>query len=776
MLSDCHDLSSYLSNYGPVLGLRATASFNPLHVPGRDPTLPGIIDLKRKPFQAQAAIISAITATWKRQKTCWLVGECGVGKTTVGAAITHLAGGKAYRALVMAPDHLLKKWKEEIEDTCKGATVQIFGDWKEVLHYSQTAVKPTGPEWLILGRDKSKGDPAWEMRFNTKRIPINAEDIAALRAKGFGWDELTTKVAQCPRCGSIIVDKDDVPIAVKELKAKRLKCTGMISRWRTKDDGSVETVDTPCNEQLWQFVTAGTPKAREARKAKLLAEGKKQSSAPVRWAPYRIIHANLKRRIDYLICDELHELKGDEGTAQANAMGALVASSVKVLGMTGTLIGGRADHIFPMMMRMAPQSLLAQGIGWKDNMKFNERYGRIETVIHSKGGGTSVGKDGTHSKSSSSCRTSKNVKPGIMPQLFGEHLVDKCCFLTLEDVAKEAGDAGLLPTLHEEVITLDMDPELAESYANLQSWFKNVIKAMLVRGDQRLLGKMLHTLLAYPDMPYNWDLIDAGEEGCFQPKNLDARMVRAKDQAIIDYALREAGEGRKLWVYLQMTQIRDYGERAVKFLGDVGLRVGYMHSDRPSRGERSDWIYKHAPNYDVILSHPKLVETGLDLFAKNGNHNFPSLFFAQTGYNLFTLRQASRRSWRLAQTLPCKTAFCYYKQTLQEGAMQLMGRKLVAAEAIEGKFSAEGLVAMAGEEDATIALAKALCAKISTPADRAWKELGFAAIKQPAQQPRIIGSLPLRPAPVAPAPAAGFTGSEIEKLRALMALMGVKVS
>jgi hypothetical protein len=44
----------------------------------------------------------------------------------------------------------------------------------------------------------------------------------------------------------------------------------------------------------------------------------------------------------------------------------------------------------------------------------------------------------------------------------------------------------------------------------------------------------------------------------------------------------------------------------------------------------------------VVLSHPKLVETGLDLFDKGGSYNFPTVIFHQTGYNLFTMQQASR--------------------------------------------------------------------------------------------------------------------------------------
>ena len=44
---------------------------------------------------------------------------------------------------------------------------------------------------------------------------------------------------------------------------------------------------------------------------------------------------------------------------------------------------------------------------------------------------------------------------------------------------------------------------------------------------------------------------------------------------------------------------------------------------------------------------------------------------------------------------------------MQDRAMALMGRKLTAAQALEGRFSSEGLVALAGEDaNVEIALAR----------------------------------------------------------------------
>ena len=126
---------------------------------------------------------------------------------------------------------------------------------------------------------------------------------------------------------------------------------------------------------------------------------------------------------------------------------------------------------------------------------------------------------------------------------------------------------------------------------------------------------------------------------------------------------------------------------------------------------------------DVIISHPQPVRTGLTLFDAMGAHNFPSLIFYETGYDLFTLRQASRRSWRIGQKHPCRVYYLYYRETMQARAMALMAQKLEASLALEGQFSAEGLAAMSADSGSlTMELAKSLVENLDFgDADRVWE-------------------------------------------------------
>jgi hypothetical protein len=64
-----------------------------------------------------------------------------------------------------------------------------------------------------------------------------------------------------------------------------------------------------------------------------------------------------------------------------------------------------------------------------------------------------------------------------------------------------------------------------------------------------------------------------------------------------------------------------------------------------------------------------------------------------------TLRQASRRSWRIPQKKPVKVYFLTYLETMQTSLMKLMADKLTTSLAIEGELSDKGLAALSETSD-----------------------------------------------------------------------------
>jgi hypothetical protein len=169
----------------------------------------------------------------------------------------------------------------------------------------------------------------------------------------------------------------------------------------------------------------------------------------------------------------------------------------------------------------------------------------------------------------------------------------------------------------------------------------------------------------------------------------------------------------------QYTGEKDVTLRLESVLRQAGFRVAVLRSS-VATDKREEWYERQLKaGVEVVICHPKLVETGLDLLA------FPTLYFYETGYSLHTLRQASRRSWRIGQRHDVRVKFVTYTGTMQETCLRLMGKKMLVALMMEGKFSGEGLQSLDTDEDLMSAMARELVEKagVGESADKLWKEL-----------------------------------------------------
>lgn len=676
MLEKVQGIEGYLLRYGRLLGRQAERSLDPLHVPGRD--APEVLPLLRRPFEAQAHVITAAAKALRRQDAVVIAADVGTGKTLCAMVAAHAhARGRPYRALVFCPGQIVKKWERELRATIPGVKVRQLQSWRDVAALDRHAAAQ-GPEWFVIGRDRAKLGARWRPAF----LPRRAGE----------------PFLRCPHCFGRLCDKERLPIEEGALGRKRSRCEQVMvldgyqavaGQGGTKRYAPKFHLAEGCGGALWQMT------------GKLW-----------RYEPALYIKRRLKGYFDYLVADEVHEERG-ASSAQGNALGALAAACAKAIALTGTLSGGLAEHLRPLLFRLAPASLVREGLAWSDATAFTERYGRIETSIieREKEGGA----DNRESRGRTRSQSKKAV-PGIMPPLFGRHLVDKCIFLSLAEVAEG------LPSLTEEPVAVDLDEELAVEYGKIDSALRAEIRHMIVRGDKRLLGAMLQTLLAYPDNPHGWDAVgyyergEGGGRGAYhavcRPANLNPAAVRPKERTLIELCKAERDQGRQVWVYVEYTDRHDVQGRLQRLLKAEGLRVGVLRAS-VDMAKREAWIARHAPECDVIVSHPALVGTGLDFFSKSGGYNFPTLvFYELPGYDPFKLRQAAGRSRRIGQWLPCRVYYLYYRGTLQENRVLLMGRKLAAAAALEGKFLVGGLVSDDGES-MEMALARSLAERIS---------------------------------------------------------------
>lgn len=159
--------------------------------------------------------------------------------------------------------------------------------------------------------------------------------------------------------------------------------------------------------------------------------------------------------------------------------------------------------------------------------------------------------------------------------------------------------------------------------------------------------------------------------------------------------------------------------RLQQLLLNEGIRAEVLTAETSPEQREAWYERKLQQGMQVCLAHPRLVSTGLDLLS------FPSVFFVQTGYSIYTLRQASRRSWRIGQKRAVRVAFFTYADSAQERCLRLMGKKLLVSLALEGKLQGEGLQAMDDEGDLLTAMARELVTQqgVGEQAAAVWKAL-----------------------------------------------------
>ena len=133
-----------------------------------------------------------------------------------------------------------------------------------------------------------------------------------------------------------------------------------------------------------------------------------------------------------------------------------------------------------------------------------------------------------------------------------------------------------------------------------------------------------------------------------------------------------------------------------------GFRVAVMKADAVAPNRREKWVAdKVKEGIDVLICHPRLVQTGLDLI------DFPTICWDETDYSVYVVRQASRRSWRIGQTRPVKVVFMSYRNTLQADALKLVAKKMQSSLAVEGELPEDGLAAYGDDgDDMMMALAR----------------------------------------------------------------------
>ena len=420
-----------------------------------------------------------------------------------------------------------------------------------------------------------------------------------------------------------------------------------------------------------------------------------------------------------MIGDEVHEYKG-RGSAQGIAAGVLADSCGKSLTLTGTLTGGYSSTLFHLLYRFSPE--IRAEFARSEEGRWIQRYGFLEQTVRHSDDGDSF-EDGRNSRRKGYRKTVRE-RPGLAPSaLF--HLIGNSVFLRLSDVASG------LPPYEEQVLLSGMDRETdftgfsqRKAYDLVFDTLRQALAEALAKGSKRLLATYLQTLLAYPDGCTRGETVFDPQTGnvLVQMPPLSEDKLYPKEQALVDLVAAERLAGRKVLVYATHTGTRDITERMEQFLTTHGFRVAVLKADTVAPDRRESWVEERVKQgVDVVICHPRLVQTGLDLI------DFPTLCWFETDYSVYTMRQASRRSWRIGQKRPVKVVFMAYRNTLQADALKLVAKKLQSSLAVEGELPEDGLAAFGDDgDDLMLALARQIVSGEKTDADGESVEAVFA--------------------------------------------------
>lgn len=714
-LSNIYD---YMRAHAVELGERILGTYPALQQV-EDPPSPRLSTLLRQPFPAQTLAIMGLVKRWRLARSAKVIAECGTGKTLISLGAMHVhSRGKPFTALAMVPPHIVEKWAREAFQTIPGIRVFLIDNLRncgaanmphgvnEVRLKKGSIVRDglrTSLTDLRLPKEHSSARTRWKEICNRPALFIVGRDRAKL---GYFWRH----AYQMPRSGRyrgcVVNPASGTPMMTDEGRLtvsdfEKVRISEVLS----------ELTEKPCRSRyapLWQADNQKIPRV----------------------APVDFISRYMQHFFDYAVCDELHQLAGD--TAQGNALGALASCAERIVGLTGTLLGGYADDLYNILFRLQPQRMIGKGYEWGSSGRsaFAQDYGVLETIT----------KIEPAENACSDGKTTVTVrrKPGASPLLFGEFLMDTCAFVFLEDIS----DA--LPSYEESVIQVPMDAPMAAAYERLEADMRDALKEH--RGNRSVLSIMLNALLLYPDHPYGLGKLygfatdEDGRRERFliaNPDDLPEQFVYAKERRLVEEIKKELAEGRRCQVFAVYTQKRDVNSRLERILRDEGISCAIMRSNIDT-SKREAWYERRLKEgVQVFIAHPKLVETGLDLLFA------PTIIFHESGYSLHTLRQASRRSWRIGQRQPVRVKFLCYEGTMQAKCLRLMGKKLLVALAMEGKFAGEGLQNLDEDDDMLTSMAKELVEKngIGESADAVWKQLN-------AEHQRLFPTQPESESPV----------------------------
>jgi len=455
-------------------------------------------------YTAQKHVVGAITKGFEQRDSILLVGSMGSGKTFMGgSAAIAVASGVVQSlrqqirddqvVLVVAPPHLIEKWKRELLSISDHVYVRRLDRHEQVRDFMVQSAK-LGPGVAKIGlikRDLTKLGCSRDVAVVWRSEPVALWRHDQPTPEGYEPNQRIVKqrVPKCPHCGATVMQErkgTSVPASENWLKSGKRSC-GV------------------CQTPLWQ----------EARDRG--SQPKKGEKYPTKNPRYRL-DLYLKRqypdRVFLLVWDEVHECQSSD-TGNGESFGRLAGIAQKVLGMTGTPFNGRASSLFNLEYHMNPRVRERFPWGGADRLSKKERgSSQFQTVIDASGQQrgraesqwvaamgvreqvveerpTYDSSTGAYTGTSTYQRPYEEA-PGISPLLVAE-MLDHTIYFGLGDLGKS------LPEYEEIALPIEMDTDTYDQYDRTRSLLKDYLIQRKWEGDVSFRGAFLQWSMGWPN-------------------------------------------------------------------------------------------------------------------------------------------------------------------------------------------------------------------------------------------------------------------------------------
>lgn len=665
----------------------------------------------------QKLVINAICKRLENHHSAIIVGSMGSGKTEMAIGAMYADNEKRQKKytnhIVLCPGHLVNKWKREIQHSYPCAEVMICTGLSQFITDIEPRLKDKSRHtnlFIVVSKD-------------TVKDGIEEQPMVHVAFHNKEQQHLRKPFYYCPVCGEHLEFKHSEGIDTFARKTKEnsycshYKCGAYL--WAPSIGEKSNYIKIPklgwlhkkvidyAYDNIYKDVNISsfsTKKERDLAKAILMYKEDEtlyQAPSSRKYSLAKYIYRRYRNKIDYLVADEMHQYSGAD-SAQGKAFAILVRTAKHTIGLTGTLMNGYASNLFYLLFRMFPRMMVDSGYNYYNNKDFISEYGVLETKT------MTIQKNSWYKEKAYS-RTSE--RPGVSPVVFTDFLLNSCVFISLDYSApySEVPIGVAMPDDMREKYDFFREKVkgmISEELKNYSLGSSNRLNLLNTNTRNRMVVQAVNQLSMYPDQPFDMEPIYDEDTNQIAAKFQDIEVtdrVLPKEEKMLEIVKQAIDRGEHVLLYTHWTNKLDTQERLKDILIEHGYKADIL-TNNVTTSKRELWIRNAVENgIQVLICNPSLVETGLDLL------DFTTIIWYQMGYNLTTMRQASKRSYRLNQKNPVHVYFLYYEDTAQEQVLAIMSLKLHAATALEGNFDSEGLAAMnADDTDILSQLAKSI--------------------------------------------------------------------